>query len=452
MATTQYVRRKGDIEELNAINDDNLEAAMPISIRQPNPQLVPIRPPSLKPESSRLKVSKIMRHANFSTVPPRSNLTKFHNSDFQEEFNRATTGSYVKLETKNFSHGVNKSSQITSGTVSAVIPPAVVPTVTPSIISSTTPAVSQSITLTTAIKIENTGKIIDKSKFSVDSKPSPMDESANELNVVKTENDVPNGEITKKLKLENGLEILSSSGQEPENQKKRFACPICNRCFARKFNMQTHQTTHDVDRVKPFVCNYPDCDHSFTRKHDLKRHIYGIHELPEQEFKCSNCSKTFARKDACKRHSYTCRVVEVNQDQDGGSPPRKRARTKINNVKKPNIKNLSINESANESTQNEQQDPNIVSANYTADNNEEKTSTNILETLENKSIFSNITTDITLLDHLDTMKKSTNSIIEDSSLDIDNSSVSLTIEAINDLIGERMPKKSIDQTYDENDG
>ncbi|RGB29573.1 hypothetical protein C1646_600471, partial [Rhizophagus diaphanus] len=84
--------------------------------------------------------------------------------------------------------------------------------------------------------------------------------------------------------------------------KKRFACPICNRCFARKFNMQTHQTTHDVDRVKPFVCNYPDCDHSFTRKHDLKRHIYGIHELPEQEFKCSNCNKTFARKDACKRH------------------------------------------------------------------------------------------------------------------------------------------------------
>ncbi|CAB4436357.1 unnamed protein product [Rhizophagus irregularis] len=433
MATTQYVRRKGDIEEPNAMNDDNLEATMPISIRQPNPQLVPIRPPSLKSESSRSKVSKIMRHANFSTVPPRSNLTKFHNSDFQEEFNRVTTGSYVKLETKNFSHGVNKSSQIISGTASAVIPPAVVPTVTTSVITSMTPPVSQATTPTTAIKIENTAKNIDEYKPSVDSKPLPMDESAVESNVVKTENDVPNEETTKKQKLENGLEILSSNG--PEDQKKRFACPICNRCFARKFNMQTHQTTHDVDRVKPFVCNYPDCDHSFTRKHDLKRHIYGIHELPEQEFKCSNCSKTFARKDACKRHSYTCRVVEVNQDQDGVPPPRKRARTKINSKNKPNDKNLSISESARESTQQ-----------GTAD---------ILETLENKSIFSNIATDITLLDQcttFGTMKKSTNGIIEDSTLDVDKSSAFSTIEAINNLIGERMPKKLIDQTHDENDG
>lgn len=444
MATTQYVRRKGDIEEQNAMNDDNLEAAIPISIRQPNPQLVPIRPPSLKTESSRSKVSKIMRHANFSTVPSRSNLSKFHNSDFQEEFNRATTGSYVKLETKNFSHGVNMSSQIISGTASAVIPPAVVPTVTTSVIT----PVSQATTPTAAIKIENTAKTIDKYKPSVDSKPlRPMDESAVESIVVKTENDIPNEETTKKQKLENGLEILSSNGREPEDQKKRFACPICNRCFARKFNMQTHQTTHDVDRVKPFVCNYPDCDHSFTRKHDLKRHIYGIHELPEQEFKCSNCSKTFARKDACKRHSYTCRVVEVNQDQDGGPPPRKRARTKINSKNKPNDKNMSINESARESTQ---QGPSIVSA-----NNNEKTTADILETLENKSIFSNIATDITLLDQcttFGTMKKSTNGIIEDSTLDVDKSSASSTIEAINNLIGERMPKKSIDQTYDANDG
>ena len=135
MTTTQCVRRK---DEQNAIKDDNLEATMSISIRQPNPQLVPIRPPSLKPESSRQRVSKIMRHANFSAVPPKSNLKKFHNSGFQEEFSRVTTDSYVKLETKNFSHGVDKSSQITSGTVSAVIPPAIIPTVSPSIISSMT--------------------------------------------------------------------------------------------------------------------------------------------------------------------------------------------------------------------------------------------------------------------------------------------------------------------------
>src|SRR5438045_8289582 len=139
---------------------------MPVSIRQPNPQLVPIRPPSLKPESSRPRVSKIMRHANFSTLPPSSNLKKFHNSSFQGEFSRVTTGSYVKLETKNFSH---KGSPITSGTVSAVIPPAIIPTAV------MTPTISQVATPIAAIKVfptEKTVKIINKSKIgnSVDSK------------------------------------------------------------------------------------------------------------------------------------------------------------------------------------------------------------------------------------------------------------------------------------------
>src|SRR4051812_42661754 len=239
MATTQYVRRKDDIEEQNAIKDGKLEIAMPISIRQPNPQLVPIRPPSLKPESSRPRVSKIMRHANFSTVPPRSNLKKFHNSSIQGEFSRVTTGSYVKLETKNFSHGVNnKSSQITSGTVSAVIPPAIIPT---AVISSMTPTVSQVATPTAVIKVfptENTLKIINKSKIenSVDSKviiPS-LEPTEDTVDVSAVESKVDDIEKKKKRKLENE-EIISNNEQEPENQKKRFACPICNRCFARKF-------------------------------------------------------------------------------------------------------------------------------------------------------------------------------------------------------------------------
>jgi hypothetical protein len=422
MATTQYARRKDAIEEQIAIKDGKLEITMPISIRQPNPQLVPIRPPSLKPESSRPRVSKIMRHANFSTVPPRSNIKKFHNSSFQEEFSRVTTGSYVKLETKNFPRGVNKSSQITS----TVIPPAIIPT---TVISSIAPTVSQ--VATPAIKVfptEKTVKIINKSKIgnSTDSKAiNPLLEPAEVIDESAVESKVDDNIETKK-KRKNEVEIFTNDEQEPEDHKKRFACPICNRCFARKFNMQTHKATHEVDRVKPFVCNYPNCDHSFTRKHDLKRHIYGIHELPEQEFKCSNCGKTFARKDACKRHSYTCRIVEEVPENQG----RKHAKTKINNRKKPNIKNLSIGDSANESTQDEQQGaPNI----------KEKTA----DTL---SIFSNnMATNVAPLDqciYSNAIKKSTNG---NSTLDADDYSPS----TIDDLMDKKMPEKSIDQMYEE---
>ncbi|RHZ68258.1 hypothetical protein Glove_296g19 [Diversispora epigaea] len=94
-----------------------------------------------------------------------------------------------------------------------------------------------------------------------------------------------------------------------------YKCPKCNRLFSRKFNMQSHLATHDSERIRPFTCEYPSCGLSFTRKHDLKRHIIGVHE-DQKEFGCPYCDKTFARKDAFKRHTLKCALNDSDKTDD----------------------------------------------------------------------------------------------------------------------------------------
>ncbi|KAG0143764.1 hypothetical protein CROQUDRAFT_32511, partial [Cronartium quercuum f. sp. fusiforme G11] len=56
---------------------------------------------------------------------------------------------------------------------------------------------------------------------------------------------------------------------------KRFGCPICDKRFARAFNLQTHIGTHQG--IRPFDCPVNECFKSFSRRHDLSRHLNAIH-------------------------------------------------------------------------------------------------------------------------------------------------------------------------------
>ncbi|KAF8898423.1 hypothetical protein BD779DRAFT_1431326, partial [Infundibulicybe gibba] len=47
--------------------------------------------------------------------------------------------------------------------------------------------------------------------------------------------------------------------------------------FARAYNLKTHMGTHDPNRPKPHVCPHRNCGRSFSRKHDLGRHLISIH-------------------------------------------------------------------------------------------------------------------------------------------------------------------------------
>ncbi|KAF8528080.1 hypothetical protein BU17DRAFT_38635 [Hysterangium stoloniferum] len=64
---------------------------------------------------------------------------------------------------------------------------------------------------------------------------------------------------------------------EANDSRKKYKCPSCPRAFARAYNLKTHQQTHDPNRLKPHICPHRSCGRSFSRKHDLGRHLVSIH-------------------------------------------------------------------------------------------------------------------------------------------------------------------------------
>ncbi|WFC94383.1 hypothetical protein MBRA1_001013 [Malassezia brasiliensis] len=133
------------------------------------------------------------------------------------------------------------------------------------------------------------------------------------------------------------VEMQRSASASELSTQKRFQCPKCARAFARAYNLNTHLSTHDPDpsRAKPFSCPYSSCKseggRSFSRKHDLQRHVASVHEwepepglnestgevvegrasgglaslglgTPGKKFRCEKCARAFVRRDALRRH------------------------------------------------------------------------------------------------------------------------------------------------------
>ncbi|KAF7306613.1 MED6-domain-containing protein [Mycena indigotica] len=75
-----------------------------------------------------------------------------------------------------------------------------------------------------------------------------------------------------------------------DDTRRKFKCPSCPRAFARAYNLKTHMATHDPNRTKPYVCSHRSCGRSFSRKHDLGRHLVSIHRDESQQREGSVCS------------------------------------------------------------------------------------------------------------------------------------------------------------------
>ncbi|KAF4572627.1 hypothetical protein EYR36_007137 [Pleurotus pulmonarius] len=107
-----------------------------------------------------------------------------------------------------------------------------------------------------------------------------------------------------------------------DDPRRKYKCNVCSRAFARAFNLKTHMSTHDPNRSKPYTCSHRSCGRSFSRKHDLGRHLISIHRdasvLPSHPSAtkksvgvtrtarawCETCGKSYFDKEAsCGCHS-----------------------------------------------------------------------------------------------------------------------------------------------------
>ena len=81
--------------------------------------------------------------------------------------------------------------------------------------------------------------------------------------------------------------------------------------FARAYNLKTHIQTHDPNRLKPYACHHKSCGRSFSRKHDLTRHLISIHRSDAESVgvangvraRCEDCGASAANgkvKCECK--------------------------------------------------------------------------------------------------------------------------------------------------------
>ncbi|THV06067.1 hypothetical protein K435DRAFT_773547 [Dendrothele bispora CBS 962.96] len=83
--------------------------------------------------------------------------------------------------------------------------------------------------------------------------------------------------VNSQLPVVPSIPLVASPEEFKGDPRKKYKCTICPRAFARAYNLKTHMATHDPNRLKPHVCPHRSCGRSFSRKHDLGRHLISIH-------------------------------------------------------------------------------------------------------------------------------------------------------------------------------
>lgn len=84
------------------------------------------------------------------------------------------------------------------------------------------------------------------------------------------------------------------------NKKERWTCSQCNRSYSRKHDLERHvDIAHTMTEDKPFRCE--QCKYVFDSEENLRAHE-NEHVREETKFKCEICEKGFKSQNTWKRH------------------------------------------------------------------------------------------------------------------------------------------------------
>ncbi|KAJ3231525.1 hypothetical protein HDU81_003710 [Chytriomyces hyalinus] len=106
---------------------------------------------------------------------------------------------------------------------------------------------------------------------------------------------------------EQAITTTQPSQRTPKKGSSNLQCETCGKQFNRRYNLNTHEKTHLLNRPRDFTCL--ECGKQFIRIHDLERHNV-THDVNQWK-QCGRrgCPKKFARTDALKRHQRKCQLL-----------------------------------------------------------------------------------------------------------------------------------------------